>query len=58
MNAPDDLAGEYRDALVAYVKSPDETGRAHAYELGNRAVREGVGLLDLVAAVRYVGRAT
>lgn len=50
MNARDDLAGEYREALVAYVKSPDETGRAHAYELGNRAVREGVGLLDLIAA--------
>lgn len=44
-----DLADEYRAALVAYVQSPDETGRAHAYELGNRAVREHVGLLDLVA---------
>ncbi len=52
MNARSDLATEYRDALVAYVKSPDEAGRAHAYELGNRAVRAGVGLLDLVASHR------
>ncbi|MDD9368951.1 MAG: SpoIIE family protein phosphatase [Acidimicrobiales bacterium] len=49
MSELSDLADEYQDALVAYVKSPDESGRAHAYELGSRAVRAGVGLLDLVA---------
>jgi serine phosphatase RsbU (regulator of sigma subunit) len=48
----DDLADEYREALVAYVKAPDESGRAHAYELGSRAVREQVGLLELVALHR------
>lgn len=50
MSPRDDLAGEYREALVAYVLSPDEAGRAYAYELGNKAVRAGVGLLELVAA--------
>ena len=50
MTDRNDLDAEYRDALVAYVKSPDESGRARAYDLGKRAVREGVGLLDLVAA--------
>ena len=47
-----DLVAEYRQALESYVQSPDEAGRARAYELGSRAVREHVGLLDLVAAHR------
>lgn len=54
MSERNDLAAEYREALVAYVKAPDEAGRAHAYELGNRAVREQVGLLELVAVHRSV----
>jgi serine phosphatase RsbU (regulator of sigma subunit) len=48
----DDLAGGYRVALAAYVRSPDEAGRARAYALGHRAVELHVGLLDLVAIHR------
>jgi serine phosphatase RsbU (regulator of sigma subunit) len=54
MSERNDLATEYHDALVAYVKAPDEAGRAHAYELGNRAVREQIGLLELLAIHRSV----
>lgn len=49
---PDELADAYRDALAAYVASPDEGGRAQAYALGHRAVELHVGLLDLVAIHR------
>ena len=34
------------------VRSPDEAGRARAYELGHRAVEAQVGLLELVAIHR------
>lgn len=50
--AHDDLAVEYRAALVAYVLAPDETGRSRAYELGHRAVEAKMGLLELVAIHR------
>jgi serine phosphatase RsbU (regulator of sigma subunit) len=48
----DDLASDYRTALVAYMQAPDEAGRARAYELGHRAVEARIGLLDLVAIHR------
>lgn len=48
----DDLAAEYRTALVAYVQAPDEAGRSRAYELGHRAVEARIGLLELVAIHR------
>ncbi len=48
----DDLAAEYSRALVAYVRAPDESGRACAYELGHRAVEARIGLLEVVAIHR------
>lgn len=48
----DRLADDYRTALDAYVRSPDEAGRVRAYELGHRAVEVGLGLLDLMAIHR------
>jgi serine phosphatase RsbU (regulator of sigma subunit) len=47
-SARDDIAAQYRAALVAYVHEPDEAGRACAYDLGHRAVEARVGLLELI----------
>jgi serine phosphatase RsbU (regulator of sigma subunit) len=48
----DALAAEYSAALAAYVRAPDEGGRARAYDLGRRAVEAEIGLLDLAAIHR------
>src|ERR1700730_10417346 len=42
----------YRAALIDYLTSGDESGRAEAYELGRRAVAEAISLLELAALHR------
>lgn len=44
------LAQDYDAALAAYLDHPDEQGLVKAYELGRRALREGVGVLELLVA--------
>ena len=39
----------YGSALLAYLKQSDELGLHQAYELGRRALQEGIGVIDLVA---------
>jgi signal transduction histidine kinase len=41
------LADEYSVALEQYVSQPDETALARAYELGRRALTDGLGVLDV-----------
>lgn len=41
------LQGEYQAALLRYLDTPDEVGRAQAYDLGHRAVESEIGLLEL-----------
>ena len=48
----DELASDYREALRAYLASPDEAGRAQADDLGHRAVAEHLGLIDFLAIHR------
>jgi serine phosphatase RsbU (regulator of sigma subunit) len=48
----DALAADYRAALAAYLASPDETGRASAYDLGHRAVTARLGLIEFVGIHR------
>ncbi len=43
-----DFAADYTAALVAHVESPGETGLQTAYELGRRALDDGLSMLDLV----------
>jgi serine phosphatase RsbU (regulator of sigma subunit) len=52
MSERDGIAAAYRDALGAYLRAPDESGRARAYALGHRAVEAEMGLLDLVGIHR------
>jgi serine phosphatase RsbU (regulator of sigma subunit) len=52
MSDRDSIAAAYREALVAYVRAPDESGRADAYRLGHRAVEAEIGLLELVGIHR------
>jgi hypothetical protein len=42
------LARDYRPPFLAYLTRRDEAGLAAAYDLGRRAMQQGVGLLDLV----------
>lgn len=48
---------EYIGALEAYLGAGDESALSHAYELGRRAMVEGLGVLD-VAAVHHMGLET
>ena len=41
---------DYRPAFLRYLARRDEVSRTAGYELGRRAVVDGEGLLDLVAA--------
>lgn len=43
------LDDAYADALVAWLEEGGEIGLERAYELGRRAMREGRGILDLLA---------
>jgi serine phosphatase RsbU (regulator of sigma subunit) len=48
----DALAADYRAALGAYLASPDEAGRARAYDLGHRAVAARLGLIEFLGIHR------
>lgn len=41
---------EYSSALERYLASPDEAGLQQAYEIGRKAVTEGLGVLDVANA--------
>jgi len=41
------LAREYIAALTAYLEKGDEASLSHAYELGRRAMFEGLGVMDM-----------
>jgi Phosphoserine phosphatase RsbU, N-terminal domain len=45
----DDFRDRYGAALHAYLRAPDEEALSAGYELGRRAVAEGLGPLDLAA---------
>ncbi|TAJ21329.1 MAG: hypothetical protein EPO68_04810 [Planctomycetota bacterium] len=56
------LEGRYARVLSAYVRLRSERALSEAYELGRRALADGVGLLELAATqqrclVRLLGRA-
>jgi light-regulated signal transduction histidine kinase (bacteriophytochrome) len=42
------FSAAFSAALVEYLHVPNEAALSHAYELGRRAINEGVGLLELV----------
>ena len=42
------FARRYRAALLDYLLGSDEAGLVRAYELGRAAMREGLGLLEIV----------
>jgi len=42
------LRRDYTPPFLSYLTNRDETGLGAAYELGRRAMRSGVGLLDFV----------
>lgn len=46
------LEAEYLSGLRAYLEHEGEAGLTHAYEIGRRALSQGVGLLDM-AALHY-----
>ena len=43
----DKFGREYVSALESYLKAVDESALSHAYELGRRAMIEGLGVLDM-----------
>jgi Phosphoserine phosphatase RsbU, N-terminal domain len=43
----DDLTRDYRAALLRFLPAQAEDARATGYDIGRRAVEDGVGLLDL-----------
>jgi len=43
----DTFGREYVAALATYLKTSDESALSHAYELGRRAMIEGLGVLDM-----------
>lgn len=49
MSRPGQLTDAYELALRAHVASAEELGLQQAYELGRRAIAEGLGVLDLAA---------
>lgn len=48
----DELRAEYVAGLRAYLEHGDEAGLTYAYELGRRALIDGLGLLDMAALHR------
>ncbi|MDX6323838.1 MAG: hypothetical protein QOK15_192 [Nocardioidaceae bacterium] len=42
------LRRDHRPSLLAWLSRQDEAGRRSAYELGRAAMRDSVGILDLV----------
>ena len=42
----------YRAALLDYLLGSGETGLSHAYDLGRTAIDEGLGLLQILRAIR------
>jgi signal transduction histidine kinase len=46
------IADDYRSGLAEFLAQGGEPGLAQAYELGRRALNEGVGLLELLAIHR------
>jgi hypothetical protein len=42
------FARRYRAALLDYLLGSDEAGLVRAYDLGRAAMREGLGLLEIV----------
>jgi serine phosphatase RsbU (regulator of sigma subunit) len=53
----DDFRSDYQAALQKHLETGGETGLAAAYELGRRALAEGLGLLD-IAGVHLAAAAT
>jgi hypothetical protein len=47
-DAVDRLRLDYAPLMLRYLAQQDETGLQRAYELGRRAMRDSVGLLDVV----------
>jgi len=47
--APAHLREEYAGSLSGYLTQADENARLNAHELGRKALRGGIGVLDLVA---------
>jgi light-regulated signal transduction histidine kinase (bacteriophytochrome) len=45
----EDLGRAYRSALEGYLRAPDETTLSQAYALGRRALRDGLGVLDMAS---------
>jgi len=51
MTAPaHDLPGRYSEALARYLASADEVVLNQAYELGRKALGEGLGVLDIASS--------
>ena len=49
-NMLDDLEKKYASALADYLAGGGETALEHAYELGRKAIADGLGILDLATA--------
>ncbi|VVB95094.1 Chemotaxis protein CheY [uncultured archaeon] len=49
-NMLDDLEKQYASALADYLAGGGETALEHAYELGRKAIADGLGILDLATA--------
>jgi hypothetical protein len=45
-----DLRRDYRPRFLSYLTHLDEAGLTAAYDLGRRALQQGLGLLDVVRA--------
>jgi light-regulated signal transduction histidine kinase (bacteriophytochrome) len=41
------LASAFAESLAAYLSTPDESVLSRAYDIGRRAINDGVGLLDI-----------
>lgn len=50
--SPEDLARDYRAALLRYLPRREEVARAAGYEIGRQAVASGMSLLE-VARVHH-----
>jgi light-regulated signal transduction histidine kinase (bacteriophytochrome) len=49
VNEPAGIGGRYAAALQSYFETGDETALSVAYQLGRRAISEGLGILDMVS---------
>ena len=49
MSVDASFVASYRSALAAHASGSGETGLSQAYEIGRRALRAGLGVLDMVA---------